>query len=289
MVSAESARAAQAAPPQPQRLAVPRAWRRVDFISDLHLQSQDRATFLAWSRYMQQTCADAIFILGDLFEVWVGDDAIAPGPLPDDAPQAPFETAVASVLARTTQRCSVFFMHGNRDFLVGTGFLQRCGVQLLSDPCVLEFGDQRWLLSHGDALCWDDTDYMQFRRMVRSPVWTQQFLAQSLEQRRAIARDLRQRSESRKAAQVQWFDVDSDGARQWLGATQSTVLLHGHTHRPQDHDLGGGLQRIVLSDWDGAASPPRAQVLRLELPRPGQAAVFSRIAPELSAQHEVPK
>jgi len=288
MVNAKSARAAHTAPPQPQRLVVPLSWRRVDFISDLHLQKQDSATLVTWSRYMAQTCADAIFILGDLFEVWVGDDAVAAGPLPNDAWQAPFETAVASVLARTTQRCRVFFMHGNRDFLVGTQFLHRCGVQLLSDPCVLEFGDQRWLLAHGDALCWDDTDYMQFRLLVRSPAWTQQFLAQTLEQRRAIARDLRQRSESRKAAQVRWFDVDSDGARQWLGATQSTVLLHGHTHRPQDHDLGSGLQRMVLSDWDGASSPARAQVLRLELPRLGQAAVFTRIAPELSGHPEAP-
>ena len=226
----------------------------VDFISDLHLQASEPATFSAWQRYMQNTPADAVFILGDLFEVWVGDDLLE---------ERGFEYQCAQVIKQTAARVPTFFMHGNRDFLVGNGLMTACNTTLLSDPTVLSFNHQRWLLSHGDALCVDDVDYMQFRQQVRSADWQQAFLAKPLAERQAIARDLRKQSEARKISGVDYADVDENIARQWLQQAESATLIHGHTHKPAMHAMGDGLQRVVLSDWDASATLPRAEVLRL--------------------------
>jgi UDP-2,3-diacylglucosamine hydrolase len=236
------------------QLQAPAAWRTIDFISDLHLQASEERTFAAWHSYMARTPADAVFILGDLFEVWVGDDAAAaPG----------FAAECAEVLRSTAERVAVFFMAGNRDFLVGRRFLEGCGTTLLPDPAVLAFEGRRWLLTHGDALCLGDTEYMQFRSQVRSPAWQREFLAKPLPQRQAIARALRQQSEQRKRAGADSADVDADAARDWLEAAGAQGLIHGHTHRPADHVLGKRGWRAVLSDWDAAAVPSRRQVLRL--------------------------
>lgn len=241
--------------PRFAELAAPANWRTVDFISDLHLQVEEPATFEAWRRYMQATPADAVFILGDLFEVWVGDDVLAlPG----------FEADCAAVLRATAQRTPVFFMHGNRDFLAGDGLMAAAGTTLLHDPTVLAFKGQRFLLTHGDALCLDDHDYMDFRAQVRTPQWQEQFLAQPLIQRQAVARGLRDASESRKRTGGDYADVDPAAAREWLTAADAAVMIHGHTHKPALHDLGGGLQRVVLSDWDAVAQPARLQVLSLD-------------------------
>ena len=237
----------------PELTAKP-GWQSVDFISDLHLQASEPATFMAWQRYMQTTLADAVFILGDLFEVWVGDDVLK---------ERGFDYQCAHVIEQTAARVPVFFMHGNRDFLVGPGWMAACNTTLLVDPTVLSFNQQRWLLSHGDALCLDDADYMQFRQQVRSADWQASFLAKPLTERQAIARGLRQQSEARKNAGATYADVDAQAARQWLEQANCPTLIHGHTHHPATHDLGHGLQRVVLSDWDMAAPTPRAEVLRL--------------------------
>jgi len=238
-------------------LAAPAGWHTVDLLSDLHLQAGEPATFEAWRGYMETTPADAIFILGDLFEVWIGDDAAAlPG----------FEAQCAEVLRSTAQRRPVFFMHGNRDFLLGPAFAAACGMALLADPTVLALHGERWLLSHGDELCLEDHEYLQFRAQVRSPNWQQAFLARPLEERRAVARSMRAQSEDRKRSpDMVWADVDPDAAREWLRRADARTLIHGHTHRPAEHDLGDGLRRIVLSDWDMAAHPPRAQLLCLSV------------------------
>ena len=236
-------------------LVAPPAWRTVDFISDLHLSSDDPATFAAWQRYLQSTPADAVFILGDLFEVWVGDDAVGA--------ESGFEARCASVLAQAGSSLALFFMHGNRDFLIGSALMDRCNATLLNDPTVLSVAGQRWLLSHGDALCLDDTNYQEFRRLVRSPDWQRAFLARPLAERQALAKDMRRQSEARKHLGVDYGDVDADAARQWLTAAGAPVLIHGHTHKPALHDLGHGLARWVLSDWDAQANSPRAEVLRL--------------------------
>jgi len=234
-------------------LQAPASWRAADVISDLHLQAADPGTFEAWRGYMRETPANAVFILGDLFDVWVGDDA---------AGEPGFAADCAAVLQAAAGRIAVFFMHGNRDFLVGDGFLQACRTTLLPDPTVLGFAGRRWLLTHGDALCLADTDYLRFRAEVRSPSWQREFLAKPLQQRQAIAGDLRRQSEERKRLGVQYPDVDSAAAAAWLDAADAQVLIHGHTHRPADHALGER-QRTVLSDWDAASTPPRLQALRL--------------------------
>ena len=166
-------------------LRAPAHWQAVDFISDLHLHPGEPQTLAAWQRYLERPLserADALFILGDLFEVWVGDDALEN---PDS-----FGSLCARQLHQHSIDTPVFFMCGNRDFLVGPSALRACGMQGLDDPTVLEFMDERWLLSHGVALCLDDTDYLAFRAMVRSAEWQSSFLAQPLAQREAVARDL---------------------------------------------------------------------------------------------------
>lgn len=238
-------------------------WRAIDVISDLHLQASQSATFTVWQHYMAHTQADALFILGDLFEVWVGDDITH---APDD-PEGAFALQCQQILKKTSTRVPVYFMHGNRDFLLGQDFAKASGMTLLADPTVLDFDRQRWLLSHGDALCLDDVDYQQFRQQVRSDAWCIAFLAKPLAQRQAIAHDLRAQSETRKISGASYADVDAALALQWLDAAQASTLIHGHTHHPADHTLDRrndkAIRRLVLSDWDADATPPRLQVLRL--------------------------
>ena len=242
--------------PRAQELRAAPGWRTVELISDLHLQASQPATLAAWRRYMAATTADALFILGDLFEAWVGDDAAGrPG----------FEADCAAVLRATAARLPVFFLAGNRDFLVGAQLAQATGITLLGDPTVLAFGSRRWLLSHGDALCLADTEYLAFRAQVRAGRWQQDFLAQPLAQRQAIASAMRSESESLKQTGRAYADVDTAAALQWLQAADAPVLVHGHTHRPAEHALDATHQRIVLSDWDAEVTPPRLEALRITL------------------------
>ena len=245
-------------------------WQVVDFISDLHLHAGEPANFQAWQLYMEHTAAQAVFILGDLFDLWVGDDVLGTSAIDAGATRGSFEQQCVRVLQRAAARRAVFFMRGNRDFLVGEPFAGACGMQLLHDPTVLNFSGQRWLLSHGDALCLDDTDYMQFRALVRSAAWQQDFLGQPLPQRRAVASDLRARSEARKKSASSLGDLDTQAVIDWLDTANASVLIHGHTHRPWNHALAGNKQRWVLSDWDARATPPRAQVLRITAGTPAR-------------------
>jgi UDP-2,3-diacylglucosamine hydrolase len=239
-----------------QEIKAPEHWRTVEFISDLHLQEKDSATFAIWQSYMQETTADAVFILGDLFEVWVGDDAVH---------KHPFLEQCRSVLAASAAKRFVAFMRGNRDFLVGSAFLNACQVHDLNDPAVLHFGTQRVLLTHGDEACIDDVDYQSFRRMVRSDDWQKNFLAKPLAEREDIARHLRNQSESHKRdAHAVHADVDATWAIHMLEKSNCISLIHGHTHKPADHWMGLSPQwvRRVLSDWDAQSAKPRAEVLR---------------------------
>ena len=241
--------------PQFEELIAPSHWRTVDFISDLHLQASEPATVAAFEHYLRTTPADALFILGDLFEVWVGDDAI-------DEPGS-FEAQGCAALRGASQRLPLYFMHGNRDFLAGPEFLARTGMVGLHDPTVLVFDGRRIVLSHGDLLCLDDVEYQRFRLQARSSAWQQAFLAQPLAARRTQARGIRQESEAKKQSGATYADVDGPAAVAWLRAAQADTLMHGHTHRPAVHALAPGLTRTVLSDWDAAALPPRLETLRL--------------------------
>jgi len=253
----------------PNLLAPPR-WRVLDFISDLHLQATDVATFTAWQAYMDSTPADAVFILGDLFEVWVGDDVLSSSHQGGNS----FEQHCQQILARAARRLSLYFIHGNPDFLLADEFAHDACLTLLTDPTTLAFDTQHWLLTHGDALCLANTAYQQFRGMVRGSAWRANFLAKPLADRQTMARQLRSQSESLKASGMPFAEVDLDMACTWLNASGASTLIHGHTHRPTNQVLDAThqppLQRLVLSDWDASADPARLQVLRLRTGHPPQ-------------------
>lgn len=239
-------------------------WQAVDCVSDLHLHPDDPATWLAFEHWLRHTDADAVCLLGDLFEVWVGDDVLDS----DDTDPAHrwLRTVCQSLRAASRQR-PLYLMHGNRDFLLGPRFFADTGVQALHDPTLLRWGEARWLLSHGDAWCLADANYLRFRAQVRQPAWQHDFLQRPLAEREALARTLRQQSQAHQrqmaASGLPWADVDEATAQRWLTASQAQVLVHGHTHRPADHPLAQQRHCLVLSDWDLQAQPPRAEVLRL--------------------------
>jgi UDP-2,3-diacylglucosamine hydrolase len=234
-------------------LAAPAHWAQIDLLSDLHLGPGTSGTLARLGQHLAETPAQAVLLLGDIFEVWVGDDAR----------QEPFEAEVTALLGAASQHKALYFMHGNRDFLVGAELLADTGMTALPDPTVLAAFGQRWLLAHGDAQCLADTAYQAFRRQVRTPEWQAHFLAQPLAARQAMARQMREGSRAAQAAQLMSTDLDADACRTLLREAQAATLIHGHTHRPATHDLGEGLQRVVLSDWDFDTAPHRGDVIRL--------------------------
>ena len=230
-------------------------WSRIDFISDLHLQASHPANLKALRRYVAQLDTDALFILGDLFEVWVGDDIV-------HAPEGAFEAECLDLLRVASARCPVHFMAGNRDFLLGPQALARGGLRGLNDPTVLQTRHGRLLLSHGDALCLDDHAYLAFRQQVRSANWQQDFLALPLTDRLQRAQAMRAQSQAHQQQLTHYADVDTTAALHWLHSTQAHTLVHGHTHRPQAQRWQADAQRQVLPDWEVTAQPPRGYVLR---------------------------
>ncbi len=237
-------------------LAAPPSWRAIDLISDLHLCAALPHTFLAFEAHLHHTTADAVFILGDLFEAWVGDDMAQHG----------FERQCVQAMADAASNRQLAFMVGNRDFLAGAELLRQSGAMGLPDPTVLNAWGQRVLLSHGDALCLADTPYQAFRREVRSAAWQAAFLARPLAERLQIAADIRQGSHGshvrRQFDGAADADIDSAEAVHWMHAMGSRELVHGHTHRPGSGSLAPGFKRHVLSDWD-LDTTQRAEVLRL--------------------------
>jgi UDP-2,3-diacylglucosamine hydrolase len=236
--------------------AAPAEWAAIDLVSDLHLGPDSPRTFEAFAAHLMHTSADAVLILGDLFDVWVGDDAL----------QRPFEQRCIDSLATASRRCTLGLMVGNRDFLIGARMLCACGAQELPDPTVLSAWSRRLLLTHGDALCIEDHAYQALRRVLRSDAWRAATLARPLAERDALARELRRSSANRKRGQPDpelWADVDATAAAAWLHGAGATEMIHGHTHRPGSHALASGLERHVLSDWDLDSASPHAEVLRL--------------------------
>lgn len=222
------------------------------FISDLHLcETRPQVTRLFLDFLAQKAPhAEALFILGDLFEYWAGDDDL------DDPHIAPI---IAGLRALTERGMAVYLMHGNRDFLIGRDFAAATGVALLQDPWVGVLHGRAVLLTHGDQLCTDDVAYQDFRRQVRDAQWQQAFLAQPLAQRKAQIAALRQRSMAEKSAKAaEIMDVNADAVSDLLRQHgYPDLLIHGHTHRPGRHMIvvdGHAGERIVLSDWDTACS-----------------------------------
>ena len=245
-------------------LDAPTRWKTLDFVSDLHLQDSSPRTLQGFIDYLDKTPADAVFVLGDLVEYWIGDDWIE---APQDAHRRCFDA-----LARAGARLNLYIMRGNRDFLMGPRLMRACQAQDLPDPTTLVFGGQRIVLSHGDGLCTGDTRYQAFRRVSRSPAWQRDFLSEPLAGRKDRMLGMRAQSEANKKASTEFFDVDNRAALALLQACRSHTLVHGHTHLPDCHSLSAQHVRWVLSDWDLDAATPRASVLRLSAGTAGAAA-----------------
>ncbi|HEU4441562.1 MAG TPA: UDP-2,3-diacylglucosamine diphosphatase [Burkholderiales bacterium] len=218
------------------------------FISDLHLteeRPEANERFIALLED-QGRAADALYILGDFFEYWIGDDDLG----------EPFNAVVAGLLQDLTGRgVPVYLMHGNRDFLIGEGFCAATGATLLPDPTVAEIGGVKTLLVHGDTLCTDDVEYQAWRRKARDPAFQAAFLAKSLSERRQTVVQMRDKSRQvvqGKTAEI--MDVNDDAVRQAMRSHGVRRLIHGHTHRPGRHavDIDGQRgERWVLPDWYG--------------------------------------
>ncbi len=227
------------------------------FISDLHLSAERPAITESFLRFLRGEAARsrALYILGDLFEYWVGDEACA---APENAP------VVGALRALTEAGIPVFFMHGNRDFLVGAGFAQATGTTVLPEAVVIDLYGRPTLLLHGDTLCTDDVEYQRFRHFIRDPARISDFLSKTIPERLAMVRSYREMSKmatSSKAAEI--MDVNADTVCATLRVHGVHHLIHGHTHRPATHALtvdGQQAERIVLGDWYEQGSVLRCDV-----------------------------
>ena len=212
------------------------------FISDIHL-SEDNThltnAFKAFLNESKEACTH-LFILGDLFEIWIGDD--------DE--NAFIEEIKKILIDFTTNGPETFFMHGNRDFLLGKNFANEVGISILPDPYTLDINGLKVILSHGDFLCTDDVDYINFRNQVRSEDWQNHFLSQSIKERKQIAQSLR--SDSKKATSdksLEITDANLETVNKFIREHNPDIFIHGHTHRPRIHQHHS-TQRIVLGDWN---------------------------------------
>ena len=218
------------------------------FISDLHLAPERPEITQAFFRFLDTTAkgADALYILGDFFNAWLGDD--------DDTPEF---AEVKTKLAAFSQQTPTFFMHGNRDFLIAQTFAKATGVTLLDEPTVIDINNTPTLLIHGDSLCTQDQEYMAFRQMVRSREWQQMVLANPLDERKALAKQLRDTSQSMNSLKADdIMDVTPEEVVKLMAEHNVTRLIHGHTHRPARHNLvvnKKAAERIVLGDWEQQA------------------------------------
>lgn len=225
---------------------------RALFISDLHLAGERPATSQQFLRFLRDEAAraQALYVLGDLFESWAGDDELT------DRRGDPLAAEVAAGFkSLSRQGVSVWFMHGNRDFLVGQAFFDASGAQRLDDPSVIKFAGKRLALLHGDTLCTDDHDYQAWRRNVRSEAWQREFLAQPLLERRKAIAGLREKSQGVIAAKpAEIMDVNRETVRDVFRHLKLQHMIHGHTHRPARHEHevdGARCERWVLPDWYG--------------------------------------
>jgi UDP-2,3-diacylglucosamine hydrolase len=216
------------------------------FISDLHLAPQRPAATDALFRFLAETAsaAERLYVLGDLFDYWIGDEGLS----------EPFNRAIADSFARLAARgVRLYFMHGNRDFLIGEEFARATEMKLLDDRTEVDLYGRRTLLMHGDTLCTDDVDYQKLRVMVRNPAWQRAFLAKPIEERIRAAQALRSESEQAKQGKVAAImDVTPATVESVLRTHGYPRLIHGHTHRPARHEhvVDGKLcERFVLADW----------------------------------------
>jgi UDP-2,3-diacylglucosamine hydrolase len=216
------------------------------FISDLHLCAQRPAITELFLEFLRNEAsnADALYILGDLFEYWIGDDA---------AQKDDYHPIIAGMRALRDAGPALYVMRGNRDFLMGTEFERQSGARLLPDPTIIDLYGKSVLLMHGDSLCTDDVEYQAFRKMVRTEAWQREYLGKSVAEREAISRRYRQMSKTATAnKRPEIMDVNQSAVATVMREHQVYDLIHGHTHRPGQHDFdldGRRARRNVLGDW----------------------------------------
>ena len=236
------------------------------FISDLHIEQSRTDIISGLFQFLDRNKnkCEALYILGDLFEVWIGDDAIADT-----------EIAVASKLLDFSQNgASVFIMHGNRDFLIGEEYANRCGATIIYDNHLIKIEDENLLLLHGDTLCTDDIEYQRFRELVRDNIWQQEFLSKPITERAAYAQQVRDRSKLEALSKSEYImDVNQNAVLKFFKNHKASKVLHGHTHRPAIHTIGAQskncilekAQRVVLGDWNEKGWYAELQANTLEL------------------------
>ena len=218
----------------------------VFFISDLHLSPKHPQITDRFKAFIEHKARQgrALYILGDLFEYWLGDDAT--------------DTLAAEVAASLSQLAQhdikIYYMHGNRDFLIGEAYAQRCQFEILPDPTIHTLFGHSWILTHGDALCTDDQAYQAVRQVVREPVWQQDFLRKSIPERIAFAEQARQKSsEHTQTASQSIMDVNQQAVSALFAEHAQSLCIHGHTHRPAVH-THEDTTRVVLGDWHDNSS-----------------------------------
>ncbi len=210
------------------------------FISDLHLSENNSQLLQKFHMYINDIApaCDRLFILGDFFEGWIGDDY-----------QPEWINNISSDLKKLSSTCEIYFCHGNRDFLLGKNFAERSGMSLLPEQSVITVDNISLLISHGDEYCTDDIAYQNFKQQVRQNAWQQQFLAQSIEHRLALLSNYRDQSKAAtKNKNESIMDVNVEQVEQSFLSFKVNYILHGHTHRPQTHTHKNGI-RMVLPDW----------------------------------------
>ena len=211
------------------------------FISDLHLEQNKPHLTKAFENFINSkvNSHDELFILGDFFEQWIGDDN-----------EDNFIKGIKNVLKlKTAEGLKIYFMHGNRDFLIGDKFCKDVGAKLLKDPFIFNLNGKKIMLMHGDSLCTDDKDYQEFRNLVRNKDWQKDFLSKDLKERKEVAKSLREISSlENKTKDEAIMDVNQDEVLRIIENHSLDVLIHGHTHRPYIHDENG-VPRMVLGDW----------------------------------------
>ena len=211
------------------------------FISDLHLEQNKPHLTKAFENFINSkvNSHDELFILGDFFEQWIGDDN-----------EDNFIKSIKNILKlKTAEGLKIYFMHGNRDFLIGDKFCNDVGAKLLEDPFIFNLNEKKIMLMHGDSLCTDDKDYQEFRNLVRNNDWQKDFLSKDLKERKEVAKSLREISSlENKTKDEAIMDVNQDEVLRIIENHSIDVLIHGHTHRPDIHDENG-VPRMVLGDW----------------------------------------
>lgn len=216
------------------------------FISDLHLGQKTVRLTNAFLRFLKERKDDceALYILGDLFDYWIGDDYHI----------AVHSDIIKALKAFTEADNALYFIHGNRDFLIGKAFEERTGCKILTDPKIIQLYERQALILHGDLLCTHDMDYLSMREKIRHPVWQKEFLAKPKEERIAIAKQIRARSKNEvKGKSEEIMDVSNASVDEMMNIYNCNLMIHGHTHRPNRHRWKSNRstrERIVLGDWD---------------------------------------